>query len=116
MTAEPVVREARAHSVVDRRDRSGPTVIAGPPTYDVAVQRVEFTIEPFVEAEPGAHVTAPVDALEALGIAVDVGPFGSSCEVDDERVADAVSVIVGAAIANGATNIQLDVSSVGAPS
>ena len=32
-----------------------------------AVQRIEFTIEPFVEADPGAHVTAPVEALRERG-------------------------------------------------
>ena len=73
------------------------------------VQRIEFTIEPFVEAQPGAHVTAPVDALQAMGVAVEVGPFGSACDVDDEQVAEAVAAVTSAAFANGATHLNLDV-------
>ena len=75
-----------------------------------AVQRIEFTIEPFVEAQPGIHVTAPVDALTTMGVVVEVGPFGSACDVDDDRVGDAVATIVGTAVANGATHINVDVS------
>jgi hypothetical protein len=35
---------------------------------------VEFTIEPFIEGSPGAHVTAAVAAVEGHGIVVDVRP------------------------------------------
>ena len=74
------------------------------------VQRIEFTIEPFVEAHPGPHVTAPVEALASLGINVEVGPFGSSCEVDAERAGDVVATVVREAIAHGATHINVDVN------
>jgi 8-oxo-dGTP pyrophosphatase MutT (NUDIX family)/uncharacterized protein YqgV (UPF0045/DUF77 family) len=78
-----------------------------------SVQRIEFTVEPFVEAQPGAHVTAPVDALQAMGVTVDIGPFGSSCDVDDEQVGAVVAAVATAAIANGATHLNLDISRVG---
>ena len=39
---------------------------------------VEFTIEPFVEGEPGPHVRAAVEAAEADGVTVDFGPFGTT--------------------------------------
>ena len=74
------------------------------------MQRVEFTIEPFVEGRPGPHVTAPTDALKALGVEIDVGPFGSYCEVADDRVGEIVGVIVQAATVNGATHVTVDVS------
>ena len=32
--------------------------------------RVEFTIEPFNEGQPGRHVTAPADTLRALDVEV----------------------------------------------
>lgn len=74
------------------------------------MQRVEFTIEPFVEGRPGPHVTAPTDALRALGVEIEVGPFGSYCEVIDERVGEIVGAIMQAAIAHGATHVTVDVS------
>jgi 8-oxo-dGTP pyrophosphatase MutT (NUDIX family)/uncharacterized protein YqgV (UPF0045/DUF77 family) len=80
------------------------------PVACTVVERVEFTVEPFVEGNPGPHVTAPVDALVALGIEVEFGPFGSECTVDTERTPDVVSAIVRAALANGATHVTIDVS------
>ena len=41
----------------------------------------EFTIEPFVEGDPGPHVSAAVAVAEAAGLAVDVGPFGPPSRV-----------------------------------
>lgn len=80
----------------------------------VAVQRVEFTIEPFVEAAPGDHVTAPVDALRSLGFEVEVGPFGSSCTVPSDRVGDVVAAISRIAVEHGATHINVDIEAVDA--
>ena len=80
----------------------------------VAVQRVEFTIEPFVEAAPGDHVTAPVEALRSLGVEVDVGPFGSSCTVPSDRVGDVVATISRIAVEHGATHINVDIEAVDA--
>jgi uncharacterized protein YqgV (UPF0045/DUF77 family) len=79
------------------------------------VQRVEFTIEPFVEGRPGPHVTEPIDALIALGLEVDVGPFGSRCSVADGRSAEVVATIVRTAFEHGATHVNVDVDSEDAP-
>lgn len=78
----------------------------------LAVHRVEFTIEPFVEGQPGPHVTAAIDAATALGHEVEVGPFGSGCVVPADRVADVVAAVVGAAVAHGADHVNIDVQQV----
>lgn len=75
-----------------------------------SVYRVEFTIEPFVEGQPGIHVTAPIDAVRELGVEVEVGPFGSGCDTNTEQIPDVVAAIMRAAFANGATHVNLDVS------
>ena len=68
---------------------------------------LEFTIEPFHEGNPGPHVTAAVGAIEALGIEVEFGPFGSSCTVSQTRLTEVSGLIVGQAFANGATHVSL---------
>jgi uncharacterized protein YqgV (UPF0045/DUF77 family) len=70
---------------------------------------VEFTIEPFIEGEPGRHVTAAIAAVEALGLSVDVGPFGSSFETTASAVGDAVKALLDAAYSNGATHVNVHV-------
>jgi hypothetical protein len=74
------------------------------------VQRVEFTIEPFVEGEPGRHVTVPVEAVRARGYAVDFGPFGSECVTPTAETPDVVAEILRTAFANGATHVTIDVA------
>jgi isopentenyldiphosphate isomerase/uncharacterized protein YqgV (UPF0045/DUF77 family) len=76
------------------------------------VYRVEFTIEPFVEGQPGIHVTAPIDALRDLGVEAEVGPFGSGCDVSSDEIPDVVAAIMRAAFTHGATHVNLDVSAV----
>lgn len=68
---------------------------------------VEFTIEPFVEGQPGPHVLQAVAAAEALGVSVEFGPFGSACTVGEAEAADVVAAVVAAAFANGATHLSL---------
>ena len=80
------------------------------------VQRVEFTVEPFVEGSPGLHVTAPVDAVRALGVDVEFGPFGSACVVATTQVSVVVATVVESAIAHGATHVNVDVATVAAGS
>lgn len=75
-----------------------------------SVQRVEFTVEPFVEGNPGRHVTEPVEAVRALGIAVEFGPFGSECVTPTDMAGDVVATIVRTALANGATHVNIDVA------
>ncbi len=74
------------------------------------MQRVEFTVEPFVEGQPGPHVTASVDAVSALGVEVDMGPFGSSCTVDDDRIGEIIGAIVQAAVVHGASHVNVDIT------
>ena len=74
------------------------------------VHRVEFTIEPFIEGQPGPHVTAPIDALAAMGIETEFGPFGSGCSVIPELTSGAVSAVINAAFENGATHVNIDVT------
>ena len=71
---------------------------------------VEFTIEPFVEGDPGVHVTAAVAAVEAHGIAVDFGPFGSLFSVDAESLPTVVADLLRVAYRNGATFVNVSVS------
>lgn len=83
--------------------------------YDGEVRRVEFTIAPFVDGDPGPHVTRAIEAAEAHGADVEIGPFGSSCLVDDDRCATVVAAVLDAAFAHGADHVDIDVSAVGAP-
>lgn len=76
------------------------------------VHRVEFTVEPFVEGNPGRHVTEPLEALRALGIEADFGPFGSGCVTSSEQAGDVVAAIVSAALSNGATHVNIDVAEI----
>jgi uncharacterized protein YqgV (UPF0045/DUF77 family) len=78
------------------------------------VLRVEFTVEPFVEGRPGPHVTEAVAAVEAAGVVVDVGPFGSSFDVQADEVGAVVGALVAAAYGGGATHLQLHIGPVGA--
>jgi uncharacterized protein YqgV (UPF0045/DUF77 family) len=71
---------------------------------------VEFTIEPFVEGRPGPHVTAAIAAVEACGLDVEVGPFGSSVIVDLTRVGAVIAALTDAAMANGATHVSVHVA------
>lgn len=71
---------------------------------------VEFTIEPFVEGRPGPHVTAAIAAAEARGLAVDVGPFGSSVVLELADVGAVVAALSDAAMANGATHVSVHVA------
>jgi uncharacterized protein YqgV (UPF0045/DUF77 family) len=75
---------------------------------------VEFTVEPFVAGEPGPHVQAAIEAARGSGLAVDVGPFGTSVSGDDDRVLDAVAAVVRAAVAAGATRVSLQLARDGA--
>jgi uncharacterized protein YqgV (UPF0045/DUF77 family) len=74
----------------------------------------EFTVEPFVVGEPGPHVRAAIEAARRSGLAVDVGPFGTSVSGDDDQVLDAVDAVVRAAVAAGATRVSLQLARDGA--
>lgn len=71
------------------------------------VIKVEFTIEPFEDGDPPLRVTRTVEALEALGLSVEIGPFGSSFTVPDDRLADAMAALASVAHAHGATRVAV---------
>lgn len=70
---------------------------------------VEFTIEPFIEGSPGAHVTAAVAAVERCGFSVEFGPFGSTFTVTREQLPEVIAELMRAAYGNGATYVSVDV-------
>jgi uncharacterized protein YqgV (UPF0045/DUF77 family) len=74
------------------------------------VAHVEFTVEPFVEGRPGPHVTAAIEAARHGSRNVDIGPFGSSCEVDIDAVGALVGSISDAAFAHGASHVTVHVA------
>lgn len=76
------------------------------------MQQLDFTIEPFVDGQPGPHVTAPVAALEALGVGVEFGAFGSSCRAEAERIPELVAELIRVAYANGATRVTIEIDQV----
>ena len=70
----------------------------------------EFTIEPFDEGNPGRHVTEALSAVEASGLAVNMGPFGTSIEGTAEQVAGAVEAALASSLAQGATRVTVTVT------
>ena len=70
---------------------------------------LEFTIEPFVEGNPGRHVTEAIVAASELAVDVEVGPFGTSCRAPLAVAGDVARAVVDAAFANGATHVSLHV-------
>lgn len=74
--------------------------------------RAEFTVEPFVEGQPGPHVLAAVAAVEVLGFTVEFGPFATQFEGDDDGVVAAIASLVRDAYAHGATRVALHVERV----
>jgi uncharacterized protein YqgV (UPF0045/DUF77 family) len=73
------------------------------------VLRVEFTIEPFVEGKPGPHVLEAIAAVEAVGLAVEFGPFASSFSAPSAQVAEAVSALISRAYGAGATHVSVHI-------
>lgn len=72
--------------------------------------KVEYTIEPFVAGDIPARVTLAAAAIEEMGIAVDIGVFGSSFETEQDKLGEAVSRVVTVAYANGATHVTIDIA------
>ena len=71
---------------------------------------VEFVIEPFTDGEPGNHVRAGIEAIEARGLSVSMGPFGSSVDGSIETVAPAIEAMVSAAINDGADRVLVEIT------
>jgi uncharacterized protein YqgV (UPF0045/DUF77 family) len=73
----------------------------------MAPVRIEFTVEPFVDGQPGPHVLSAIAAVEQSGLPVDVGPFSSIADVPPEALGPTVSDLVRAAFEHGATGLTL---------
>lgn len=73
---------------------------------------VEFTIEPFEEGDPPQRVTKAVAAVEALGISVEIGVFGSSFSAPANQVGPALNALTTAAYAHGATHVVIHTEAV----
>jgi uncharacterized protein YqgV (UPF0045/DUF77 family) len=71
----------------------------------------EFTVEPFHPGEPGPHVQAAFDAATAAGLDVEIGPFGTAIDGDDELVVETVATVLRAALEHGATRVSVQVES-----
>jgi hypothetical protein len=50
-----------------------------------------------------------------MGVAVEFGPFGSTCTVTPQQVGTVLGAIVDAAVANGATNVTVDIARLDEP-
>lgn len=71
---------------------------------------VEFTTEPFALDAFPEHARAARRAVDEAGLAVEVGPFGTSAEGGAEEALAAVSRVLRDSLAAGATRISLQVS------
>lgn len=71
--------------------------------------RAEFTVEPFVDGNPGPHVVAAVEAVRANGLDPEIGPFATVVEGDAVHVTDALLAMLTAARRSGATRVSLHV-------
>ena len=71
---------------------------------------VEFFVEPFVEGEPGNHVRAAIEAVEEVGLDVELGPFSSLASGDLTTIADGVRGMIIQSLRHGATTIRLQVA------
>ncbi|GAB2664659.1 helix-turn-helix domain-containing protein [Kribbella swartbergensis] len=75
----------------------------------------EFTTEPFdVEGRPPAHATQALEAAREAGLEPDFGPLGTTVRGEDELLLPAVSRVLEAAFANGASQVTLQVRRDGA--
>jgi uncharacterized protein YqgV (UPF0045/DUF77 family) len=71
--------------------------------------RAEFTVEPFVDGNPGPHVMAAFDAVRALGLEPDIGPFATVVEGDAAEITEAVGALIAAARWAGAERVSLQI-------
>ncbi len=72
--------------------------------------RAEFTVEPFREGQPGAHVAAGVDAVRDAGMQPEIGPFGTAVEGEVAAVAAVLGAVVERAFDAGASRLTLHVT------
>ena len=76
--------------------------------------KVEFTTEPFELDGFPDHAKAARRAMDEAGLRVDVGPFGTSAEGEQEQTLAAIGRLLRETLAHGATRISLQVSALDA--
>ncbi|NYD40560.1 thiamine-binding protein [Nocardioides panaciterrulae] len=70
----------------------------------------EFTTEPFHgEGEAPEHARAALGAVERAELDCDFGPLGTTVRGEDEDVLPALTEVLRAALAHGATRVTLQV-------
>ncbi len=72
-----------------------------------AEARLEAFVEPFEEAQPGPHVVAAVEAMEAVGVEVDLGALATTVDGTVDDLVAAASAMLHATFEQGATAVQL---------
>ncbi|MER5866404.1 thiamine-binding protein [Kitasatospora sp. NPDC002040] len=72
--------------------------------------KVEFTTEPFELDTFPAHAVAARQVVDAAGLAVTVGPFGTEAEGLRDDVLAAVTELLRESLDAGATQISLQVT------
>ncbi len=71
---------------------------------------VEFLVEPFVEGEPGNHVSAAIEAFTSRQLDVEFGPFASLASGPLDEIGIAIGAMVVDAMRAGATSINVQVA------
>jgi uncharacterized protein YqgV (UPF0045/DUF77 family) len=69
--------------------------------------RLEVLVEPFRENDPGPHVIGAIEALEAAGLTVDMGPFATTADGDLDQLINAAATLLRASFDAGADALQL---------
>lgn len=69
--------------------------------------RLEVLVEPFTVNDPGPHVTAAIEAIEAAGLVADMGPFATITEGSFDQVLAAMNALTTAGFLAGADAIQI---------
>jgi uncharacterized protein YqgV (UPF0045/DUF77 family) len=70
---------------------------------------LEFTVEPFVDAQPGEHVQAAWRAVEGRGYQLTHGPFSSEATVSTGEAPSLIQEILRAALWGGASHVSFQV-------
>ena len=71
--------------------------------------KAEFTVEPFVDANPGPHVLAAIEEVRSRGFEAEIGPFGTAITGDAAAVTEAIAAMLEATRAAGATRVALQI-------
>lgn len=70
---------------------------------------VEFVIEPFAPGAPGPHVISGIEAMEAAGFDVSMGPFASRATGAASDMPDAIRKMLASAFEHGAHRVLVEV-------